>query len=326
VWWLIVLVLLLAPGCGRRTAVDVVDRFEVDILLEPDGSAAVRERIGVRNSGAADAVFERRLGSPRTDAFLDVTASSGPSSAAASGDAGEVAIDSGGTPAIRWRVPPASGATRILELGYRAAGVVEIQGMRGTFSWPALPADRPYDIATASVSLRLPPGTRLLQPPQVDAPEWQWTTTSDGLVARKTKVARTESAILTATLALDAVPMLEPRWQTRAAFGQQLTPAFIAAGLFILVTAAGILWAIRLQLRGSRDADLSRREAARGLRIAGLAVVVLGMASAVLAYALLRSLGPWSQAVPVSLVLSGVWFVAAGTRLRPRTQNLELRT
>lgn len=311
-WWLILIVLVLAPGCGRQAAIGAIDRFDVDIFLEPDGSAIIRETIGVRNSGTADAVFERRLASRRTDGFLDVSASPDRSGGTASGGAGEVAIDSGGTPAVRWRVPQASEAIQILELRYRAAGVVEIQGMRGTFSWPVLPADRQHDIGTARVSLRLPSGTRLLQSPQFDAPGWEWTTTSDALVATKINVARTETAALTVNLALDAVPMLEPRWQTRAAFGQQLVPAFIAAGLFILVTAAGILWAIRLQLRSSRDVDLSRREAARGLRTAGIAVIVLGSAAAVLAYVLLRSLGPWSQAVPVSLVLSGVWFVAAG--------------
>lgn len=312
-WWLIVLALVIAPGCARHTTIDKVDRFDVDIVLEADGSAAIRERIGVQESGTADAVLERRFDVERTDALLDVSASVDRPGAAAPVDPAQVAVDSGRRPGVRWRLAPASGTAGTLEVRYRAAGVVEIQGMRGTFSWRVLPADRPYAIGAASVSLRLPTGTRLLQPPQIDSSGWQWTTAGDALVATKFNVSRAEPAVLIADLALDAVPMLEPQWQTRAALGQQLVPSFIAAGLFILVTAAGILWAIRLQYFRSHPAtDASRREAARNLRTAGIVVVLLGMAAAGLADAILRSLGPWSQAVPASLVLSGIWFVAAG--------------
>jgi hypothetical protein len=325
VWRPIVLVLcllFLAPGCARPPAIASVDRFDASVVLEFDGSATIFERITVPASGSAHAVLERRLAADRTDGILDVQAlMDGPTFARAS--AGQVTVDSGRRPAVRWRLPPqASDAPHVLELRYRATGVVEIQGMRGVFSWPVLATDRHYDIGTASLSLRLPTGTRLLQSPQFDTPGWQWTTTGDALVASKIQVARTETAVLTAILALDAVPMLEPRWQTRAALGQQLVPSFIAAALFILVTAAGILWAIRLQYFQPREtaprANGSRLELARGLRTAGIVVVGLGLASAALAYVLLRSLGPWSQAVPVSLVLSGAWFVAAGRRYGKR--------
>jgi hypothetical protein len=315
--WLIVLFLVfLVPGCARPPAIASVDRFDASIVLEFDGSATVFERITVRPAGSAHAVLERRIAADRTDGILDVLASMDGPDGAVPGGTGQVTVDAGRDPAGRWRLPPAAGGPYVLELRYRATGVVEIQGMRGTFSWPVLPTDRQYDIGTATVSLRLPAGTRLLQPPQFDTAGWQWTTTGEALVASKITVARTEPAVLTAILALDAVPMLEPYWQTRAALGQQLVPSFIAAALFILVTAAGILWAIRLQYFQPREtgtsAKQSRIELARGLRTAGIVVIVLGLASAALAYVLLRSLGDWPQAVPVSLVLSGLWFVAAG--------------
>lgn len=323
----VLFLLFLAPGCARQPAIASVDRFDASAVLEFDGSAAIFERITVRPSGNAPAVLERRLEADRTDGIVDVLASMDGPGPAAPDEAGQATVDAGRRPAVRWRLlPQASDAPYVLELRYRATGVVEIQGMRGTFSWPVLPADRQYDIGTASVSLRLPAGTRLLQPPQFDTPGWQWSTTGDALVASKIGVARTEPAVLSAILALDAVPMLEPGWQTRAALGQQLVPSFIAAALFILVTAAGILWAIHLQYFQPREtgagATVSRIELARGLRTAGIVVVVLGLSSAAIAYGLLRSLGPWPQAVPVSLVVSGVWFVAAGRWYRSRNRHV----
>jgi Predicted membrane protein (DUF2207) N-terminal domain len=297
--------------------VRAVERFDAEILLRPDGSIQVREQIVVRTDPASPAAFERRIGGERTDEFVDVSASIDGRPAGETGSPAQVLVASGSTLAVQWRLAPASPPSHVLNLSYRATGAVEIQGMRGTVSWAVLPAGRQYEIGSGRVSLTLPQGTRALTPPDIDSSGWQWTSTPDRFVGTKTNIARLEPGILHAELALDAVPMIEPRWQTRAALGQQLTPSFIAAGLFILVTGAGILWAIRLQyFRGTvnpEDARLAqRREVARGLRVAGVVVVVLGLAAAGLAYAVLWSLGPWPQAVPVSLVLVGLWFLFAG--------------
>lgn len=300
--WLLVFIFLLA-GCRQAPASPgTVDRFDLEIEIAPDGSARVRETFAVRSAGS----FEHRTAGGRTDGFEEVSASM-------DGQAG-TSMTSGDTLSILWRLPSDAGATHILEARYRALGVVEIEGMRGTFRWPILPPGRVYDVGAATVTVKLPPGTRLLQEPAVESPGWHWTNTLTWLAGLKPNVARAEPATLSVEFALDAVPMLEPRWQTRALLGQQLTPSFIAAALFILVTAAGILYAIRFRyFRTSGDADIGPRpEVARGLRLAGLVVVVFGVASAALAYAILRPLGPWSQAVPASLILAGLWFAAAG--------------
>ena len=170
------------------------------------------------------------------------------------------------------------------------------------------PEGRTYDIGTATISVKLPPGTRVLRPPSFESPGWDWGTNDGGLVGRKSNVGRTEPAVLSIELALDAVPMLESHWQRRALLGRELTPAFIAAALFIIVTAGGILYAIRLQyFRKPVDTDAARRpEVAKGLRTAGTVVIIFGVVVAAAAYALLRSLGPWTQAVPASIVLVGV--------------------
>ncbi len=317
--WL--LVLLLVAGCARApTGIEAVERFAADVALAPDGSIQVRETIDVRVRRDERATFAHRIAGGRADGFLGFSASMDGRGDALGGRTGQTVIESGGTDlSIFWDIAPVPAPQRALEAHYRALGVVEIQGMRGTFSWPVFPSGRTYDIQSAHVSLTLPPGTRVLRGPTIDDGGWQWTTTANALVATKSSIARTERGILTVELALDAVPMLEPRWQTRAALGQQLTPSFIAAGLFILVTGAGILWAIRLQyFRAPRNADVARasapRDVIRGLRTAGWVVVVLGLGAAIFAFVALRSLGLWPQAVPISFVLVGLLFVAASSQ------------
>jgi predicted membrane protein DUF2207 len=293
-----------------------VERFDADVRLNPDGSIQVREQVVIRSVPASPAVYERRIGDERTDGFVDVSALIAGRPAGATG-LGQVSVDSGSHLAVQWRLAASTEPYHFLELRYRATGVVEIQGMRGTMSWPVLPVNQQYEIRSARVSVTLPPGTRVLSLPTFESPGWQWTNTSDALVATKSTIASSEPGILHTELALDAVPMLEPRWQTRAALSQQLTPSFIAAGLFILVTGAGILWAIHLRYFQSsatpEDARLTqRREVARGLHWAGAVVVGFGLLASGVCYALLRSIGPWPQAVPVSLVLVGAWFLLAG--------------
>jgi len=315
--------LTLAAGCAQPAGgVRSVEQFDVQLALAPYGSVQVREQMTVRFDDSGATSFERQVDDGgRSDGIQDVTASLDGQEAIEGSGPGQISIDPGDRLAVRWHFTPASNVTHVFELLYRATGVVEIQGMRGTFSWPALPAQRPYEIGTARLSLIFPLGTRILGSPRVDAPGWQWANTAGVVVASKTQIPRTEPAVVTTELALDAEPMAEPRWQTRAALARQLTPAFIAAGLFIVITAGGILWAIHLQyFRRPGDPDggdvAARREVARGLRLSGIVVIVLGMLAAALVYAILQRYGSWAQSVPASLVVVGVAFVVAGVWFR----------
>jgi Predicted membrane protein (DUF2207) N-terminal domain len=310
-------------GCAASApGVRSVEQLDIQLALAPYGSVQVREQMTVHFDGSGATSFERQVDDGgRSDGLQDVTASLDSQEAIEGTGPGQVSIDLADRLVVRWHFTPASNVTHVFELQYRATGVVEIQGMRGTFSWPALPAPRQYEIGVSRLSLILPLGTRLLGSPRVDAPGWQWTNTAGVVVATKRGIPRAEPAVVTTELALDAVPMAEPRWQTRAALARQLIPAFIAAGLFILITAGGILWAIHLQyFRRPGDPDggdvAARREVARGLRISGIVVIVLGVLAAALVYAILQRFGSWAQSVPASLVLVGVSFVAAGIWFR----------
>jgi hypothetical protein len=308
----------LAASCAESPdGVRRVEQFDVQLAVAPYGSVQVREQFAVHFDGSGATSFERRIDADRSDGLQDVSASIDGQVASEGTGPGQVSIDLDDRLDIRWHFTPASNASHTFELQYRATGVVEIQGMRGTFSWPALPLRRRYEIDAARVSLILPLGTRVLEPPRIDAPGWQWTTTAGVAVATKTRIAPEEPDVVTTELALDAVPMAEPRWQTRAALGRQLTPAFIAAGLFIVITGVGILWAIHLQyFRRPVDPDAgdaaARRDVAKGLRTSGVVVIVFGVLATGVVYAFLQSLGPWSQSVPASIVVVGVSFVVAG--------------
>jgi hypothetical protein len=257
--------------------------------------------------GGAAATVRRAVAGDRSDGFADAAAT-------IDGSPGGTEVESGPALDIAWNLAAGPARSAVLEAQYRVLGVVEIEGMRGTLTWPVFPNQRTGDIGAATISVTLPPGTRVLRPPGLDSPGWDWTSTDGALVGRTSGVAPADPAVLSLELALDAVPMLESHWQRRALLGRELTPAFIAAAMFIIVTAAGILFAIRFQyFRKPVAADAARRpEIANGLRTTGIVVIVFGLGAAALAYLTLRSLGPWTQAVPAGIVLAGCWFALAG--------------
>jgi hypothetical protein len=129
-----------------------------------------------------------------------------------------------------------------------------------------------------------------------------------------------ERATVLAQLAVNPATMTEPRWQHDQAFGRQLIPAFISAGLFILVIGVGVIWIIRFEALSRTGRRTGWRQAmpartAEGLFTAGIVCLAFGLA--VLAgtcFFILRRYGDWSIAIPASILVVGALFMIVGRR------------
>jgi hypothetical protein len=168
----------------------------------------------------------------------------------------------------------------------------------------------------------------------------------------------TELPLIRVELVLDDLTVREPRWQFNQERGAELTPAFMAAGLFLVVVGAGIVWMVRLQyaplppdtdgplpridpaaaallasrpsMRGvSREqcaglvaaglVDSDRLLAAGGLRIAAGVVLLVAVGLGVVLPPVIARFGPWPAALPAGLVIVAVEFWMAGVLLRTLT-------
>jgi hypothetical protein len=166
-------------------------------------------------------------------------------------------------------------------------------------------------------------------------------------------VGRAEPPLAYVELVLEDLTAAEPAWQANEQIGRQLTPAFLAAGLFLVVVAAGVPIMIRLQypapaiggggesapvpaallpaLAGPASlwrqpravvdelvraglADPERLAVGRGLRAAGLATGLLGLAAAALVPPALGHLGPSPMAVPAGLLVGALVLALYGVR------------
>jgi hypothetical protein len=203
---------------------------------------------------------------------------------------------------------------------YRAVGVLRVLGRRGQFEWPAIPAARRAALDAVRVTLLIPAGVVRLGEWGLAEAGWEVTTLPSGITATRAAVPPGVGGTVLAEVAVDPLQVVEPRWQHDAELARQLTPAFIAGGLFILTIGAGVIWLIRFEAASRRrhaqtPADgRDRQGTPEGLFVAGLVCLVFAVLAGALTYFMLGRYGPWAMAVPASILAVGILFLTAGRR------------
>jgi hypothetical protein len=95
-------------------------------------------------------------------------------------------------------------------------------------------------------------------------------------------------------------------------------PAFVSAGLFLIVTGAGIAGMVRLRhpSRLPAAADPERPAVARGLWTSGLVTVAAALAGVPLVGVTLSTFGIWPYSLPAGTFIAGVMFLVLARRLQ----------
>jgi hypothetical protein len=296
----------------------VVESADVRLTLLTDGSVQVRETVAIHFGDRPAESFTRSIARAGVDEFIDIAAHlDGRQLVETSGvDRATVSRERGLR--VDWRFPPAANRLRTFALTYRAVGVLGLEGNRAELRWDA----RPLGVGTATGPLRVefiaPGSARFVTPPAMVGSGWQVAGRADGMVADKSSLASDEHATIAAVLAADSLAATEPTWQYNAGRARELMPAFLASGPFILIVGAGVFGLLRLQFpvkpaEGQED-RAGRLAAANGLRTSGLAMIGLAVVTAGLLWWFLPAYGLSPMAIPVSLALDGVLFLAAAVR------------
>jgi hypothetical protein len=217
-----------------------------------------------------------------------------------------------------------------------------MSGIRGTVSWLALPAARDYDVTNVSIVIVAPDETVPLQDPWVEESGWQVARRPHGMTAMRPNVHRSESATAGMEFTIDKMAVVTPQWQLDDALMSEFIPAFVSAAAFILVIGAGVLVMLRFKYppwpaepdRGSAGwrarrtfqrtlatrgdttdlIDTERAGVARDLRVAGVAVILLGLAGWALVAIAITQFGRWPLAVPWSVLVVGGMFLIGAAR------------
>jgi hypothetical protein len=208
---------------------------------------------------------------------------------------------------------------RALRLSYRVVGALASVGIRYELAWPAIPADRSYTIGATTIELALDDGITPTADPGIAGAGWAVDRRGLGITAARASLAPGDDATVVANLALGR-PIAQSAWQFDADRARQLTPAFLSAGVCLLVVGAGVLLVLRMQYprTPSQPRSAGAGEVARNLRRAGLVVIVFGLVCGVLADRLLWHYGWSPSAMAASIVVVGLVFVLAAPRFAER--------
>lgn len=306
----LVFIWLTASACAAQPTPADVGEFYLSLAIHSDGAVLARE-VFSPSAGEAVPALARALEMERADRISEVIAEGSDSSV-------EVGISRALVPWLRARWPARAPRDRrpAAELRYRVENAVERIGPRGRVRWPVLPTL--YVRARAvRVEVTVPPGAVLLAPPEVSSGAWKIERTGQGAVAHSTQEnLGAAPAELTIDFSIDGLGNPEPAWQFRKERSRQLAPSWVAAGLFLVITAVGILWMMRIQYPRNNAGATDRRQVARGLVIGGWTTVVVSLLSAAGLMLLLPGFGNWPQALPAGLLLSGALLLWAGRRFR----------
>ena len=291
--------------------------MDVAVTVLNDGMALVNERLLVRFGSTPVTTLRRHSRVWRHDGVTDVSGTLDGAPAALGQSAHQFQVKPGPALHAQWTFPATTGATRVFELSYRALNVVHISGIRGTVSWQALPAARDFDVEAATVTLTLPASTILLQDPWVEEAGWTVTREPHGLTAARSGIVKGESATAGVEFTIDRMTLKTPAWQSDLERADEFMPAFVSAGLFILVTGIGILAMLRLKYPKppAGVTDRERVKAARDLRTTAWVVMVIGVGAWGFVALALDRFGIWPLAVPASMLVVGVLFLAAAARV-----------
>jgi hypothetical protein len=351
---LLTLCLLLAAGCTGPDRGVRVNRLNAVLTVLAEGSLGVEETFDVEFLTDGISRFHRRELAWRHDGVSAVSGTMDGREFPAGTGTGQLTIGPGPDLDATWNFDAGATRKRTFTLKYRAAGAVEVSGIRGLVSWRV--RNDYADIPDATFTMTIPPGAILLEDPWVDEADWQVKRLPNGLEAHGA-LRGGETATPGATFTIDTMTAGEPSWQYYQRRSRDLIPAFISGGLFLLVIGAGVVGMVRMKYSqspvrptGGEAPDLApdleraiasgkyngevlprliaaglldseRMQVARDLRRAAIATFLFGAASWVFTSMTLAHLGPWPLAIPIGILVSGVIFEVAGRRFSILSQK-----
>ncbi|MEJ5308947.1 MAG: DUF2207 domain-containing protein [Anaerolineae bacterium] len=239
---LVALSLLFSPWRGPVAKSYSADRFDVDVVVQADGSLEVTERLTLRFVGGPFTYVYRHLPAAYTDGIDVIGASVDGVPLSEGKEAGQVEIVGRDPVKVTWHFAPTSDSTHTFALTYRVWGVIRKETDADVLIWQALPDEYEYSIAASTIRVTYPETAPLLGAPEVQ----QGTATveqSGNMVTFDARNLKPNSTLIVA-LRFGAGSLIDapPQWQTRAPSTDQGGLVFAIIGS-VVVAIVAILFA-----------------------------------------------------------------------------------
>jgi hypothetical protein len=232
---------LLLPSVALAAKSYGADRFDVDIVLQDDGSLLVTETVIFRFSGGPFTTVFRELETGETDGVIDVVATMDGKPLPAGKGAGQVEIEQGRRIKINWHLPPTSDETHVFGLSYRMLGVVRQQSDADVLSMRVLPAEHDYTIGASTVRITYPSSTRLIADPSVVKGKADITSRAQGVTFQSTDINDDETLQVNLRFEPGSILLTPPQWQAEQTSQGQFVPYVLGLAALLLFGGSGAL-------------------------------------------------------------------------------------
>lgn len=216
------------------------DRFDVDLVVQPDGKVLVTETIDFRFAGGPYTYVFRTIEYNKLDEIDTIQASIDGQPLPEGQQAGQVEIERGKPLKITWHFAPTSDAVHTFTLTYRVSGAVRSDPAGDLLFWAAIPEEHEYEIASSTIRLVYPSSAAALKDPSLEGSRDKPQSDSNGAVFTLSGIDADQSIAVKAYFPVGSLINQPPVWQQNQAHKTAQIQAALPAG-FLTLLAAGVL-------------------------------------------------------------------------------------
>jgi hypothetical protein len=236
------------PGALAQEKSYSADRFDVDVVVQNDGSLLVTETVVFRFVGEPFTFVFREIPTSNTDGIEIMAASVDGRFYPQGNNAGQVEIEPGSNIRVTWHLEPTANTSRTFVLEYRMLGVVRQTEGTDLLRYQPLPDEFEYTIDSSTITVDYPGSANLLETPIVTAGQAEIDRNGSVVTFTRQNIEPDETLIFEIAFAEGSLISAPPAWQARQTEQNALAPVWIGVSLVLVaVGSLGAWWVWRTQ-------------------------------------------------------------------------------
>lgn len=240
-WLLFVTIvgLFFTLGAAQSTKSYDADRFDVEAVVQADGSLLVTETVVFNFHGEPFTYVFREVPTEYTDGIADVVGAIDGRTLPRGDQPGQLEVSGRNPLRVTWHFEPTSDVSRTFSLTYRLLGLVKRTNDQDVIVWQPLPDSYEYPIAASLVRLRYPAAAAPLGEPEIQAGSAAVTAAANQVSFNQQNLAPNTPLVIALRFPSGSLISAPPEWQRQADARQAQGPFWIGAAAVVLLVGVG---------------------------------------------------------------------------------------
>lgn len=240
-WLLFVTIvgLFFTLGAAQSTKSYDADRFDVEAVVQADGSLLVTETVVFNFHGEPFTYVFREVPTEYTDGIADVVGAIDGRTLPPGDQPGQLEISGRNRLRITWHFEPTSDTSRTFSLTYRLRGLVRQANDQDVVIWQPLPDSYEYPIAASLVRLSYPATAVPLGDPEIQAGSAALTVAANQVSFSQQNLAPNTPLVIALRFPQGSLISAPPHWQRQADAREKQAPFWIGAAAVVLLMGVG---------------------------------------------------------------------------------------